>query len=553
MTTMKRIGALAGSGALVLSAACAELNVTNPNNPDIDRATASAADLQSISSSVMNSWYFFAEWIDPYFAMMVTADVLTSNFGNFGMRFNNVEPRIPYENNSAGGDRFVAQTPWTGNYSVLGAANDAVRGFDVGGVTIPGGLTQKYRSLAQFGQAASLMNLALTFDQGFIVDENTDLSGASPLPTLQPYTDVAAVAKAKWDALIEDIGPEVTFCAGDPNHARCVYSADILPMVGGLTPAKLRRIANTMAAMLERYLPRTHTVEPDWNAILAYTNNGIGTGAAGAPFDMLITGDGWANNWYSGIGWFSNEASWVRVDMRTINQMDPSQPAPITAEYIPSMGGTWPPPMSSADARANCGAPSGELNIAQCGDFEYHGGPVLGDFNRGPYMISPYAHRRYRPYARLQPTNAATSIPYILAAESDLLRAEALIRSTTPDLGAAAALINQTRVVRGNLPAATAGHGADQLLEYIYYERLIELMSTNGMDLFRQRQVPGWLQVGTWRHLPVSAQELEIQGLPVYTCGGASEDPGGMCGVGASVARSSRPNPLRGSPTLTRF
>jgi hypothetical protein len=109
----------------------------------------------------------------------------------------------------------------------------------------------------------------------------------------------------------------------------------------------------------------------------------------------------------------------------------------------------------------------------------------------------------------------------MLAAESDLVHAEALVR-TGGDLALAATLINRTRVDRGKLPAATAAEGAAKLLEYIDYEREIELMNSSGMAFFRRRHVDG-LQDGTLRHLPIPAKELETLQLPVYTFGGVGK------------------------------
>ncbi|MDQ3515181.1 MAG: RagB/SusD family nutrient uptake outer membrane protein, partial [Gemmatimonadota bacterium] len=118
--------------------------------------------------------------------------------------------------------------------------------------------------------------------------------------------------------------------------------------------------------------------------------------------------------------------------------------------------------------------------------------------------------------------------PYILAAESDLIRAEALIRSggsrTT-----AAQLINNSRVGRGQLTPLTGAESDAVLLTEIDYEREVELMFTNGWDLFRARHgLVDRLQIGTWRHLPIPAKELETLGLPIYTFGGAAANPSGI-------------------------
>ena len=138
MFKSRHAGVIVGGAAMLIVSACADLDVTNPNAPDIDRALASPQDVQNLAVSTMNSWYLLATDIYPWTMLTVTADVGTANFGNFGMRFNNLEPRANYDNNSAGGDRDATQEPWDNGYSTLGAANDMLRATD-GGVVLNGG------------------------------------------------------------------------------------------------------------------------------------------------------------------------------------------------------------------------------------------------------------------------------------------------------------------------------------------------------------------------------------------------------------------------------
>lgn len=472
---------------MLVASACNDLDVTNPNNPDVARALASADDVRNISISTINSWYLASTYVEPYIVMCVTADACTGNFGNFGMRFNNLEPRIPYENNSAGGDREVARQPWDQNYGVLGAANDALRAY-AAGITLPApGETDKFKALAQFAQAASLTNLALIFDRAFIVDETFDLTG--PKPDLQSYKDVSAAALTKWEAVI-------AATAGKSES----YDPTVIPLtVGPLTSVRLNRVANTMAALLLAYTPRNaaEAATVNWAKVAALADKGIGTGSAGTPFDFNVIGDN--NNWYSYIAFYGDENTWVRVDQRLINRMDPSIPVKFNGTIVPR--GTSP------DAR-------------YVSDFTFLT-PVIGDPGRGIYMQSPWYHSRYKAHSRTSPTSARTPAPYLLAAESDLVRAEGLIRSGG-SLATAATLINNSRVTRGGLSPATAADGATTLLTYIDYEREIELHCTSGFTLFQRRHVDG-LQPGTWRHLPLPAKELETLALPIYTFGGVGK------------------------------
>lgn len=505
MIRFRKLYTMVGAGALLFGSACADLEVTNPNAPDVERALASAEDVKNLAISTINSWYLTSTHVEPYLAASATADMLTANYGNFGMRFNNLEPRVAYENLSAGGDREVARVPWDRNYGTLGAANDALRAFGSGVALSSAAETAKYKNLAMFSQAASFMNLALWFDKAFIVDETFDPSG--PRPELQPYTAVSAAALAKWEALI---------AASAGNTA--TYTQAELPMVGNLTGAKINRLANTFAALTMAYTPRnaTENAAVNWAKVATLADKGIGTGSAGTPFDMYVKGD--LTNWWSYINYYGNEHSWTRTDHRLINLMDGTTP--------PKFNGTVPPKGTSPDARYEsdfqyCQAsnPPQTSTVPSCTT------PVLGDPGRGIYMQSVWFHRRHAHHARTTSgTRGQTAVPYILAAESDLIRAEALIRSGGSKT-TAATLINNSRVTRGNLPALTGAETNAVLLTAIDYERQVELFHSNGLDLQRARQgLTARLQTGTFRHLPIPAKELETLGLPIYTFGGPGNE-----------------------------
>lgn len=495
MMHLRKRYSLVGAAALLFGSGCNNLDVTNPNNPDVARALASPDDVKALAQSTVRSWYMTTVSagpddngdLTPYHWGSVTSDVQTGNFGNFGMRFNNLEPRIPYENSSAGGDRFVASTPWDYNYGTIGATNDVLRAIK-GGLSLGSAdETEKYKQEAQFAQAASYTYLSMQFDKAFVVTEDND--PAIP-PELVPYAGVRDSAMRMWDDLIA--------ASATSNFTYAV--TDLPDPNGALTSQRINRIANTMAAMTLAYSPRTpaQSASVDWARVAAYADKGIGTGSAGAPFDIIVQGDN--NTWWSYIAAYGDEESWIRVDHRVINRMNPAVP--------PKFDGTIPAQGTSPDARYTS-------------DFGYKP-PPIGDPARGIYMQSVFFHKRYAAHARSSPTSYRTAVPYMLAAESDLIRAEALIRSGG-SLVTAAALINNSRVGRGNLPPATAADGVDGLLSMISYERDIELMATSGTQLYWRRAVTDQpIQAGTACQLPIPAKELETLGLPIYTFGGSN-------------------------------
>lgn len=485
--------------AMLSVAACAELDIVNTNNPDIARALASPDDVAKIAKSSVNSWYLTVTDYEPSMMLQVTADAATANFGNFGMRFNNEEPRIPYNNNSAGGDRRVTVRPWDGSYSALGAANDALIAIK-GGVVVPGANgTEKARAAALFTQAAALSNLAMIFDKAFVVTENTDLNTA---PSLIPYPQVRDSAMQKWDALI-----------ALTNGKTWSWDADVIPLTVPQTAANINRIANTMAARTLVLTARTgaENTATNWQRVLAYADKGI-TGGTSAGFDFSVVSDG-GNNWFDYIKLYGNLDSWTRVDVRLINRMAPNVPA--------KYNGTNVAPQSLDNRLTSATLPCGPNPTACLGsitaDYVFLD-RVIGDPARGIWMQSPYYHRRYRDisFATAVAGHAGKAMPYVLAAENDLMIAEALVR-TNGDLNRAAALVNRTRVTRGGLAPVAAN--AQALLAAIDYERDIELLNTSGLSLFDRRRIDG-IQTGTPRQLPIPAKELETLRLPIYTFGG---------------------------------
>jgi len=501
----RKVGVLLGTAVLMVSAACSQsLDVTNPDNPDIKRALATPGDVKTLAISSVNSWYLTSNDVDPYMMLGVTADAYTANFGNFGMRFNNLEPRIAYNNVSSASDAEVARNPWDNNYATLGQANDVLRAL-ASGIVLDGGAaeTDQYKTLAMFTQALTLTNLALLYDKAFVVDESFTPGSSAP-PQLVPYTQVAAAAQAKWDAVI-------AASAGKTYE----YGDAVLPMSGlKFNATTLNRIANSMAALLLTYTPRaaSEVAGVNWAKVATYADKGIGTGSGGTPFDFSVVGDN--NNWYSYNAYYGDENTWVRTDMKTIHKMDPNVPA----KY------------AGASTLVAPDTVNGDKRLAR--DFTYTGA-VIGDPSRGIFMQSPYYHSRYKFYARTSTPHATGAVPYLLAAESDLARAEALVQ-TNGDLALAATLVNKTHVTRGNRTALTAASSKQEFLDAIAYEREIETMSTNGFTFFQLRHVDDF-QDGTVRHLPIPAKELETLSLPNYTFGGVGNPVKNVFAAGASL------------------
>src|SRR5512141_2823281 len=269
-----RSASLACSAVIAaLATACnPDLNVTNPNAPDVARAISTPSDVRSLIGSAYNSVYLGMQGCyggscspNPGIATGVMADVMTMSFGNFGARFNGQEPRLAYNNSSAASDGTVASDPYDAMYGALGAANDGLkaikRGIAVKASNSSPDETPQFQAFAWLVQGIALGFESQVYDKGFVVTEDTEGTA-----TLVDY-------KAVRDAALQSRGKAIAAAAGKtwsiPNE---------------FTTASLTRAYNARNA--------TEDAATDWADVLTYANAGIASTAGGAAVDLQMTGDG---------------------------------------------------------------------------------------------------------------------------------------------------------------------------------------------------------------------------------------------------------------------
>ncbi|HUQ47963.1 MAG TPA: RagB/SusD family nutrient uptake outer membrane protein [Gemmatimonadaceae bacterium] len=524
-----------GAAVLALAAACnPDLNVTNPNQPDVARAISSGSDVRQLIGSSYNTMYLAMQGCavapcepNPGIATAVMADVFTMAFGNFGARFNGQEPRLAYNNSSAATDGRVSSQPYDAVYGALGAANDGLRAIknNVRVAPTPSSAdeTPQMQAFAWLVQGMALGFESQIWDKGFVVTEDSE------------GTAVLVDYKAMRDASIVSLNKAIAAATGKS----WTISQDFTSKDLNLTAPNFVKMANTIAARVIAYNARnaTENAATDWAKVLTYANAGISTGTA--PFNLSAFGDG-GFTWYDEMKGYGDlaDGSWVRVDQRIIQEAATNaQPTIWTS--------TTPPPFPVIpDLRFSHGTPNAAGNIEQAGADFWFEKAVPYAVARGLYFWSQWAHARYIDASYYNDNTQLGPAPYVLQAENDLLIAEALIR-TNGDKARAATLINKTRVGRGGLPAVTAATSNNELLGAIFYERDVELFDSGAAQgWFDRRRIDPtvtynglaigniWafqggtnLQKGTPRHLPLPAKELETLGLPVYTYGGASPNP----------------------------
>ena len=461
-------------------------------------------------------------------------------------------PRIEWQNDLSLPQHAQIEWFWYGYYAALSSANDLLRAIGTNGVVITNPrTTQMVETMVSLVQALSLSDIALHYDKGFIVDENSDQTSAL---SLFPRTRVRDTALAKFNAVIAKATANTFTVPGSFFGGPGVTYDNV----------KIAQIANTMAARLLAYFPRDAAENADvsaggqvaWTKVASYASKGISSPTAGAPFDWVFHQDG-CIDWCDFYKTWTNDMTTMRIHSRVAHLMDPAtQPDPwnLAANSTPN----------SADHRLGDGTLRPERGGATLADlyavnpdvtgnggydyaWSYH--QEFGPRTRGLWHQSAVGQVRYDSLATCgdNPQGSVAGVgdgPVVLAAENDLIWAEALIRQAAPDPATAATLINYTRVgpdrlgrPRGGLPPST-GTLAD-----LQYEQDVELPGSNIAPYFNQRRIDN-LEPLTPHEMPVPAKQLAALNLPSYTWGGASNPPNSTpAATAASSVASARNAP----------
>ncbi len=197
--------------AAVLTGGC-DMNTTNPNAPDTKRAFGTPEGLTQLLAGAIQTWVGTR---DNYFVLPLTAqaDNYTASWNNAAIRFyssvgSDCASRCGWTNSAtapeaAGGPIIEAQ--WYGYYSVLNAATLIVSRRVKDGICFDDDCsadstnTARVMTMAKMLQGFALAGIALVYDQGFILDENSDLTN----PTSISFSTRAQIRDAAMQKLTE--------------------------------------------------------------------------------------------------------------------------------------------------------------------------------------------------------------------------------------------------------------------------------------------------------------------------------------------------------------
>ena len=561
----------AALAAIALGVTGCDLDVENPNAPDVTRALGDPGGLEALLSGAMQTW---ATTRGDYFSalpMTAMADNYTASWNNAAIRFytsTGVEcgARCGWTNSAtapeaAGGPSVEAS--WYGYFTVISSANDVLRAYD-DGVCFDGNftdddcaadnsMTERAATVAHMLRGMGLAGLAMMYDQAFIVDQNSSLDSLLTA-AFSPREQVRDAAMAAFDSAHAH-----SLAAGTSWSTKPEWFG-----VGNTktyTQAQVRQLIRTMQAELLAMYPRdpgeatngagTGNTSTDWARVATLASQGI---SSGTPFDFTYRIDAANVCGIDCVKTWGNSILTMRVDNRVA--------AKITNHVNP-----WPQPSGNAcptgpgvygqDARVGDGSygPEDDYNgaatvaaTANAGTDYACSGVAIFPAARGQYHQSNLQHIRYHELAYegegLPGENGEGDDPYYTRQMNDLLWAEGLLRSAG-NSATAAGRINNSRNGRGNLTALAAGAAlgtpgaatpvVGTALHALYYEQDIEFMGQGPTPFFNARRraphcavvnqtcptgTEGLLQ-GTPLHMPVPDKELQVLLRANYTFGGA--------------------------------
>ncbi len=557
MNALRKIRSSALAFALVFAwTGCADLVVENDNSPDASQVLADPNDVTNLVGSSFLDFWRANVWANGQMPLTAIADEYSFSWGNFAGRYLSSEPRVAFDNSPTFRYAEAMKAPWDNNYLAISNTSDALAIINEDESAFED--VAKLKAFAKFIQGLSHGYVALRYDQGFTVDEDSDLTGL----TLKPYPEVMAFALQK----LED-----SIAIANANSFAIPAADD---WIFGLTVTNedLARLAHSFMARFIASVGRwpAERATADWAAVIRHAEQGITEDWA------PIGNDSGALEWDPTKAWGQEGVSWSRADYRTIGPADDSGgfqnwlDTPVADRNVfdiytsdrrivgPENGMET---IVAGEQRERAGAHVAGTVLTyprnSGTDFEYWGVPGPFPPSRGTYHYSSHTHKRYRAY--LDNGNNGPMVQFKVT-ELDMLVAEGLLR-TGGSAARAAELINKTRVERGQMNPASASDpvgspddeqssaDAASLWAKLKHEKNIECyLAAAGRAYFDKR---GWgdLTTGTPVHFAVPGGELEVLEMPIYTLGGVGgEDAASK--AGRSGARPGNNRPRRPSAAL---
>ncbi|WP_430907725.1 hypothetical protein [Maribacter sp. 2-571] len=466
----------------IMSCSQEEFNIPNDNQADAGRVLANAADFQNFNisnhSALMTSQ---VEFTGVYFRALSDQFSTTNAFRGFWDFCD--QPRRQIINSTANDDLpFQAGGGWNDFNSVINNANIVIGNIEIDGNTVIDGdtdLTNQELAGAYFDKGVAQGYLAMIYNQAYIVNPDTD-----------PNTLEFSTYQEVFAAAVANIEQAISIAQGESGFQYPIY-----PNGEVIDGARFIALANSYLARLTIALPRTNAEAQsvDYDAVLAYANNGITTDLAPQATENVFF-----NNFQDWSLFDLSPAGYMPTDIKIQRLFDPTYDTdyPIDDTIILD-------PVVTDDPRVD--------------EYYAYVGSEFGFLraSRGRQLFSSYKTIKFFNGNNQNQTGIPVNI--FAAAEMDYIKAECYYRKGD-FASAVAALDASPRATKGNQSTTAA---ADNVLNALLYEVSIELDLASGMCVewaFMRRH--DMLQAGSPTMFPVPASELEVTQDDIYTFGG---------------------------------
>jgi hypothetical protein len=529
MHTLRRTSIVA-SLLLFGAAGCADLDVTNPNHPPRDVVAGEAPspeDLESLIGGSFRTWYQGHVNPDgPWLFLSTAAFEHSATAANFAMVDRSWIPRSPFPD-SPGDPQSAIKILWDTGYRALAGINDGMLGLgDVTEIDGSAARLQRARAFSAFVEGLVYGTFAQSFDQavilpeGFVYDQERPVGDQMPDPV--PYTQVRDVAFERFQRAI-DIAE-----ANDFTIPASWMSVEV-------TSAQLARLAHSYRARFRAETIRGPEDANDasiWQAVLDDIASGLQgaentSAGVGGAFVMQLAAPNWFNYsvYYPNAFW----GAWGKTPYPTWGMADQSGNYQEWMNTFPWLIRT-PFLIVTPDERFPQGSTPAD-QAANPGMYVLYNPGGQANEERGVWRHSHYVDDRW--WWR---STAGFSGPHPMLTQREMRLLEAEAHYRLGNEGAAADLINVTRVGHGNLSPANAAGTNDScvprlpdgtcgdLLEQLKWEKRVETYHERFGGFYWDSRRWGDLAEGSFIHFPMPLAELAAMGVPFYTHGGGIGD-----------------------------
>lgn len=506
---------------LVAMSGCEDLAVQNQNDPDRERALTQPDDIETLIQGTFRTYYYAGESFDPTLALSVAADEQSSSWGNFGMQDMGSEPREPYNNDPSYTYSSVAETPFTNSFSAISSALDGLTVIEDGMVIGDADQTARAKAFAEMVIGLAHANVAVTFDQGFVIDEVPEVEGTFD-PQNAPF-EVVGYQEVWENGALSFLNRAIQTAEG------ANFSSIPSGWMGAMEFSRDEFIsiikmyrAHYRAAMARNPQERQSV---DWAQVESDVDEGY-TELTGEPFKINDPQE----NWFSGMRYYGKDFIWTRADYRTVGPADKS--GNYQDWQNSDLSERFPFDITTDDRRITGEGDSETPQEEAAGKYFYYAGASFFPSDRGIYHYSNYAYQRNN---GTRYNYAGGNEKWIITPETmRLLKAEALLhQDPVANKNEVVNIINESRVQIGEMvpaqPMDPTGSMSDAqnprrddgatVWSMLKHEKRMEGFATiNGLAFFDKR---GWgdLVGGTPYELPIPGSELQLLEKAIYTSG----------------------------------